>query len=290
MISVENINTIDHLRNITKDDWQELNQISHVVKQLIQDHMQIKRAVASFKQSSDQYKESMATLLSDIHRVRRYFYYVIKKIDLVSYLSHEAVDLAIREVRKIYDDDGNILINIQNYLRTFCLKNKVEDQILYEEKQKQWANEILQLKKEQKTAEEETSQHQTKLERLQEDLKATEKRTNNIIRGEMITLNGASKSSKTSFDYRMGKDQAMKDLERVQTLHKQRNELYLGSVARLNSIKKQIEMLEKLRRLELKDQHKKLMVKYGRGLLLYGPPGTGKLKVLPTYVTETNYC
>ncbi len=256
--------------------------------------MQINSAVASFNQNSDPYKESTATLLGDIHRVRRYFYYVIKKLDLVPYLSREAVDLAIDEVRKTYDDDGNILINIQNYLRTFCLKNKVEDQLLYEQNKRQWADEIRRLKREKLSSEQETDQCRIQLERLQRDLKATEKRTNNIIQREVTILNNTSSLITTNTTgqtnreglrrnqeanniiYQRDKNEAIRELERTQKEHAQQNERYAVSVAKVNSIKKHIESLEKLMQLKLEDQHKKLTVKYGRGLLLYGPPGTGK--------------
>lgn len=278
---MENINTIDHLRCITKDAWDKLNRITHVVKRLIRDHMQINSAIASFDQNSDPYQQSQATLLGDIHRVRRYFYYQINKLHLVSYLSHDAVELAIEEVRKTYDDDGNILINIQNYLRTFCLNNKIEDKSLYEQRKSQWANEIIKLEQEQKTSNQVTERCLQRLENYKRDLKTTEARTNNIIEQEMIVLNNITtlkeqEADRMKEEYYTKRTGAISDLQKIQKEHEPLNKLYADSVAKTNSIKKQIESLEKLKQLKLDDQHKKLIIKYGRGLLLYGPPGTGR--------------
>ncbi|CAF4709424.1 unnamed protein product [Rotaria sp. Silwood1] len=241
----ENINTIDHLRSITKDDWDKLNRISHVVKQLIRDYMQINSAIASFHQNIDPYKESTATLIGDIHRVRRYFYYTIKKLYLIPYLSRKAVDLAIDEVRKTYDDDGNILINIHNYLRTFCLENKIEDKALYEQKTIRWATEIEQLRRE--------------LPTLELNIQQSDRRRVTALRNIEVAKNRRDKI-----------------YENAQKVHEKENELYMSLVTKAANNKKQIENLEKLKKFKLDDQQKKLSVKYGRGLLLYGPPGTGK--------------
>lgn len=277
---MENINTIDHLRSITKDAWDKLSRITHVVKQLIRDYMQIHDAIASFDQYIDPYQESKATLLGDIHRIRRYFYHVIKKLHLTSYLSREAVDLAIDEVRKTYDDDGNILINIQNYLRTFCLNNKVEDESLYEEYKKQWANDISRLKREQTTSNDETERCIKRLETYKRDLKVVELRTTNIINEEVTMLSRIAdrkehEANRIKQTYYADRQRAINELENIRQQHEPLNKLYADSVTKTNAIKKQIESLEKLKQLKLNEQHKKLIVKYGRGLLLYGPPGTG---------------
>ncbi len=277
---MENINTIDHLRTITKDAWDKLSRIPHVVKQLIRDYMQIHGTIASFDQYVDPYKESKATLLGDIHRVRRYFYYVIKKLHLTSYLSREAVNLARDEILKTYDDDGNILINIQNYLRTFCLNNKVEDESLYAQFQRQWANDISRLKREQRTSEDETDRCKQRLNNYKRDLELAERRANNIINQETTMLNKVAtlneqEANRIKQEYYADRQQALNNLEKVRQQHEPLNKLYADSVTKTNAIKKQIESLEKLMRLKLDEQHKKLTVKYGRGLLLYGPPGTG---------------
>ncbi|CAF3763793.1 unnamed protein product, partial [Rotaria sp. Silwood1] len=245
----ENINTIDHLRSITKDDWDKLNRISHVVKQLIRDYMQINSAVASFNQNTDPYKESIATLIGDIHRIRRYFYYTIKKLHLIPYLSRKAVDSAIDEVRKTYDDDGNILINIHNYLRTFCLENKIEDKALYEQKTIRWATEIEQLRRE--------------LPTLELNIQQSDRRRVTALRNIEVSKNRRDKI-----------------YENAQKVYEKENELYMSLVTKAANNKKQIESLEKLAKFKLDDQQKKLSVKYGRGLLLYGPPGTGKSELL----------
>ncbi|CAF0853024.1 unnamed protein product [Adineta steineri] len=296
----ENINTIDHLRSITKDDWDKLNKINHVVKQLIRDYMEINNVVASFNQKKDPYKESKATLLGDIHRIRRYFYYVIDKLDLTSCLSPDAVDLAIKEVRKVYDDDGNILVNIENYLRTFCFENKIADKSLYEQKIKQWEKEIEQLKTKQMSLDREINQCYEESKRLKKDLEFQETRTNRILQKEklisgdiakLMMMNATEKINTGWFkrnedalrkkqDYEKEKNKEIKALENAQEKHKQKNELYVNLVTKADSIKKQIKSLQELIQLNLEEQYKKLTVKCGRGLLLYGPPGTGKSELL----------
>lgn len=248
-ILVENITTIDHLRTLTKDDWEKLSKIGHVIKQLIRDYMQINTAVKSFNQAKNPYEESTAALIGDIHRMRRYFYYSIKELHLVPHLSSEAVDLAIREVRKTYDDDGNILINIQNYLRTFCLENKVEDKILYEKKIKDWTNEVDGLTKRQKRLDLEIERCNERRTRARKNLEVCKERRDKI------------------YEYN-------------QQEYDKANNQYTTLVTEFNRNKHTIEALEKMMEFKLDDQKKKLAVKYGRGLLLYGPPGTGKRSFL----------
>ena len=180
--SDEQINTLDHLRSISNDSWEKLHRIPEVVKQLIKDYVQISVDVAANslrQQSNDPYQTSKATLLADIHRVRRYFYYVIKKLDLIPHLSRDAVDLAIEEVKKTYDDDGNILINIQNYLRTFCLENRFEDQATHERKKANWQQELDSLKEKQSSNNEQISQLQRESKKLGEEIKVSERRKDN---------------------------------------------------------------------------------------------------------------
>lgn len=280
---MENINTIDHLRSITKDAWDKLSRITYVVKQLIRDHMQVHDAIASFDQHVDPYKESKATLFGDIHRVRRYFYYTIKKLDLTSHLSRDAVDLAIEEVRKTYDDDGNILINIRNYLRTFCLNNRVEDELLYKQYKKQWEVKISGLEQEEITSSAKTAEYSKQLEIIKRDSKLAELRVNNIIEEEPTMLNRMANQStheanRIKQEYDTRRQKTVNELEIVRKQREQLNKQYANSVTKTKTLKTQIESLKKLKDLKLEEQQKKLIVKYGRGLLLYGPPGTGKMK------------
>ena len=131
------------------------------------------------QQIRDSYQSSKATLLADIHRVRRYFYHVIKKIDLIPYLWREAVDLAIEEVKKTYDDDGNILINIQNYLRTFCLENRFEDEVAQEQKKEMWLVELSYLQTKQKKNNQKLGQLHREVGQLEREIKVYEKRKAN---------------------------------------------------------------------------------------------------------------
>ncbi|CAF1321194.1 unnamed protein product [Didymodactylos carnosus] len=95
-----------------------------------------------------------------------------------------------------------------------------------------------------------------------------------MIQRVVIMSNASLMAANQIKDYYTTRNEAIKDLERVQKEHVKQNERYVASVAKTNNNKKQIESLEKLMQLKLNDQHKKLIVKYGRGLLLCGPLGT----------------
>ena len=188
----EQINTLDQLRGITDESWEKLSKIPEVVKRFIIDYIKLNLDTVSSsfnRQTGDPYKTSKATLLADIHRVRRYFYYIIKKIDSIPYLSREVVDLAIEEVKKTYDDDGNILINIQNYLRTFCLENRFEDAATHEKKRKDWQEEFRDLQVCQRINKEQLIILRNDLARLETDIKIYEKRKENKDWSRSITTN-----------------------------------------------------------------------------------------------------
>lgn len=115
--------------------------MKYLVKQMIRDYVQLNAASHTFNTSADPYQESKATLLGDIHRVRRYFHHVTNTLRHVPYLDRRAVDVAIEEIRRTYDDDGNVLNNIHDYLRTFCLRNTVAGQAEHEQQRRVWLTE-----------------------------------------------------------------------------------------------------------------------------------------------------
>ena len=183
MSIAEQIDSLDHLYSISDESWEKLSRIPEVVKRLIKDYVQLNMNTIGSRleqQSSDPYQNSKATLLADIHRVRRYFYYKIEKIHLIPYLSRQAVDLAIEEVKRTYDDDGNILLNIQNYLRTFCLENRFEDEKVREEKRSNWRKEFNQLTENQPHNDAKLDQLQREANKLEENLNVYEQRKENI--------------------------------------------------------------------------------------------------------------
>ncbi|CAF1065300.1 unnamed protein product, partial [Didymodactylos carnosus] len=301
----ENINTIAHLRTITNDAWEKLSRLTHVVKQLIRDYLQLNTGSNIFNQGNiDPYKESKATLFGDIHRVRRYFYYVTKHLHLTSYLDRRAVDLAIDEVRKTYDDDGNVLINIQNYLHTFCLQNMMDNAITLQQKRQEWTNELSQLYSDTQTLQLEVNKHQSRLHAAKEAFKYSETHYQIIIDKEKdvkekvnAKLNKVYNLNNTSYSnsnwitdiedgnnmkliYQEEKKNAERALEKSRIELKKQNDIDLDLKTKIENNKSQIKCLEKFLKLNLEEEHKKLMVKYGRGLLLYGPPGTGKSELL----------
>ncbi|CAF0950295.1 unnamed protein product [Rotaria sordida] len=213
-LEVENIKTIEHLQNTVMNEsvWDKLSGVRPTVKQMIYDYVQLNAIAGSFNQTTDPYKESPATLLGDIHRVKRYFYDAIGKKEQLTYLDRKAVDLAIDELRSFYADDGNVLSTIHEYLRTFCVPTAsfTEEEIV--KKRSIWLHELKQLEDE-----------------------------------AVILTEEANLATATS------------KLENNQK--------------EINDRKSKLELIDA-------DEHRKLKVKIGRGLLLYGPPGTGKSELL----------
>ncbi|CAF3993834.1 unnamed protein product, partial [Rotaria sordida] len=109
---------------------------------MIRDYLQLNYSSTAFNTTKDPYADSKATLYGDIHRVRRYFHFVTKTLDHIPYLDRQAVDLSIKEIRRTYDDDGNVLSNIHAYLRTFCMKNTVFSARENEQQRVNWAAEL----------------------------------------------------------------------------------------------------------------------------------------------------
>ncbi|CAF4918759.1 unnamed protein product, partial [Rotaria sp. Silwood1] len=299
----ENINTIAHLRTIANDSWEKLSRLTHVVKQLIRDYLQLNTDSNIFNQGSiDPYKESKATLFADIHRVRRYFYYVTKHLNLTSYLDRRAVDLAIDEVRKTYDDDGNVLINIQNYLRTFCLQNNMDNATTLQKKRLDWTNELAQLNADTQKIQIEVNKHQSSLENAKKDFKYSqthyqitldeEKDVNEKVNAKLNKaynpgnnlnsnwIKDIEDGNNMKYLYAEKKKNAEKTLEKSRLELKKQSDMDLNSKTKIQNNKCQIESLQNFLKLDLEAEHKKLIVKYGRGILLYGPPGTGKSELL----------
>ncbi|CAF2082084.1 unnamed protein product [Rotaria magnacalcarata] len=266
----ESITTLEHLRTIASNDsWEKISCIKHLPKQMIRDYIQLNAASNTFSKIVNPYAESEATLIGDIHRVRRYFYYVTDNLKHLSYLDRRAVDLAVVEVRRSYDDDGNVLNNIHNYLRTFCLKNAVETELKQlrsniESNRKKY-EECL---KEYDTAETDTRLYSLRLENL------ARKRAEVYAKADQTN----DKSKKIDFENEVKNIQVQ--LDKKQYVSKMKKEEYLSVAAKIDNAEKQIENLNGFLKLNVAEEHKKLTVKYGRGLLLYGPPGTGKSELL----------
>ena len=278
-----------------------MNKLTYVVRQLIRNYLQLNSSSDIFNQDNiDPYKESKATLLGDIHRVRRYFYYVAKRLDLTSYLDRRAIDLAIDEIRKTYDDDGNVLINIQNYLRTFSIKTVTDDPNTIQKKRQDWANQLVHLNLGLQKSRDEVNEHQAILKTAKKKVEISENHYKIIIDEEKdvnekvnAKLNRAQ-SSNTKFSLSSNWIKDIEDANNMKSLYqekkknaehvvekdrlelKKQNDIDLNLNTKIEDIKSRIEGLENTLKLNLEEEDKKLKVKYGRGLLLYGPPGTGK--------------
>lgn len=314
----EQIHTLDQLCNISDDSWEHLSKIPEVVKRLIIDYIKLNldNGTSSFNQQiRDPYQSSKATLLADIHRVRRYFYYVIKKIDLIPYLCREAVDLAIEEVKKSYDDDGNILISIHNYLRTFCLKNQFEDEAAQQEKKDVWIAELGYLHAQQGENSQKLGQLHCELGRLRCEIEVYERHKDDRNRSRHGTTDpdrSTSKENESRSNAKKGFLQKIKDsfsgtprntphrmrrkdeepqrraeeeafeaeinanIQEKRAEYQRKAEEYYNIDAEKTNNNARMEHLKNLLQMDWKEHAKKLIVKYGRGLLLFGPPGTGK--------------
>jgi SpoVK/Ycf46/Vps4 family AAA+-type ATPase len=302
----ENIGTIEHLRSAAANDtcWEKLSSVKHLVKQMIRDYVQLNAASSTFNVTTNPYEDSKATLYGNIHRLRRYFHHVTGTVKHIANLDRRAVDLAITEIRRTYDDDGNVLNTIHAYLRTFCLRNVVVTSAAHEQQRRTWTEERhgLREKNEQRCRELEEQRKQSK--KAADDVKLYELRLHNIIQKEKQVETQATKliteacsgmtSTNINGNWMDKHDQAkrMRDeykkerREAEVLLERTRNDLakhiepYQILATKIAEDEAQIRDLDAFLKLDLADEHRKLTVKFGRGLLLYGPPGTGKSELL----------
>ncbi|CAF1421238.1 unnamed protein product [Rotaria sp. Silwood1] len=301
----ENIGTIEHLRGAVANEtiWEKIT-VRVLVKQMIRDYVQLNVVSKNSSQVTDPYKESKATLLGDIHRVRRYFYHSTGQIQHVPYLDRNAVNLAIEEIRQTYDDDGNVLINIHNYLRTFCLQNTTATEEDRNKQREGWMKELKSLEENRSKLEINVKQLHNQLLAAERDTVLYEKRLFNILQAEKNVetevqkmMDEAQKIALKNFqnmnwiekreeaklklnEYQKKKQGAQKDLIDKRHVHEQAKHRYLLAATELDHDEKKIEALKELLELNLANEQRKLNVKFGRGLLLYGPPGTGKSELL----------
>ncbi|CAF1516740.1 unnamed protein product, partial [Rotaria sordida] len=264
----ENIATIEHLRNAaTKDNsWKKITSVKHLVQQMIRDYTQLSVASHTFNPSNNSYIDSEPTLFADIHRVRRYFHYVTNTVKFIPYLDRRAVELAIREIRLTYDDDDNVLSNIQTYLTTVCLRNTLVDANAHKQQCVEWTKErdhLLLLNKERRTQKEIDGEVKDLLEGL-----------------------ASSKITKQLFDKHDERKRMVelieKELKETQ-IHLQQAQTQLSAhrapirelETKIAEDDERIRNLDAILKIDIADAHQKLNVKYGRRLLLYGPPATG---------------
>ncbi|CAF0835129.1 unnamed protein product, partial [Adineta ricciae] len=292
----ENITKIEHLQNAVMNEslWEKLNGVRPAVKQLIYDYVQLNTVGISGSNEVANYKKSKATLLADIHRVKRYFYDAIGKRDRLTYLDLKAVDSAIQELREFYADDGNIINTIKEYLYTFCNPTECFTEEDIERERKKVSSEIEKLGCKANELEKEEKVARNRSDCLTNEYKILEARWKNKCdeeedaKAEFLGLTRNAPLSRMKIDEALEKQEGLKNQkEEIESAKKKK-------FAELNDATKQsnqlAEDLEKTRkdisdresRLALinADEHRKLKIKIGRGLLLYGPPGTGKSEIL----------
>jgi flagellar biosynthesis GTPase FlhF len=268
---------------------------------MIRDYIQLSASSNTLNKVINPYEESKATLFGDIHRVKRYFYYVTDNLKHLSNLDRRAVDLAILEVRRSYDDDGNVLNNIHNYLRTFCLKNIVESEAAHKQQRKEWQDELDELNQSNKSNGKKMEEYSKDYESAENDVKLYKTRSENYLQRKNDIYDEADRLTEKAHkmastqpqsnswselldqarrkksDYESELKKSQLDLDKKRYILKTKKELLLSISVKIDSAEKQIENLKGFLKLNLGEEHKKLTVKYGRGLLLYGPPGTGML-------------
>jgi hypothetical protein len=298
----ESIATVEQLQTAIANEkvWDAIQTVKFIVKQMIRDYVQLNDPSAASNQSNDIYKDSNATLFGDIHRIRRYFHHVTGTVKHISFLDRRAVDEAIIEIRKTYDDDGNVLNNIHGYLKTFCLQTKTMDKKAHEKRREGWEEDKDKLVKENEKlikevaiAEQETKGPTTEVEMYRARLINTEKENENALgdRQKLITEAAGLDRCTQAIQWTTKRDQAtikanraaekvklVKDsLEQAQAKLALLNEPILRKKTTIAENQDKIRNLTAFLNINGEEAEKKLNVKYGRGLLLYGPPGTGKL-------------
>ncbi|CAF1165644.1 unnamed protein product [Rotaria sp. Silwood1] len=258
---------------------------------MIRDYIQLSTVSHTFDPSNNSYTDSDDSLLADIHRVRRYFHDVTNTIKFIPYLDWHAIEWAIREIRSTYDDDGNVLSKIQEYLTTFCLQNTMVDANAHEQQRAEWTKEredLLTL----------NNQRRNQVNKLEEEVKKYENqvKTFNLgvenIRSQKKDIAAEVNQNKTQEFHKQ--DERKRKIERYEKDLKEAEDRLLEAKTQLSKHRAPISELEtkiatddeRIRNLDvflnidISNVHRKLNVKYGRGLLLYGPPGTGKSELL----------
>ncbi|CAF2862951.1 unnamed protein product [Rotaria sp. Silwood2] len=306
----ESIATVDHLRNAVANEkaWESIQSVKYIVKQMIRDYVQMNDPSTLLNPTANIYEDSDATLFGDIHRIRRYFHHITKTAKYISYLDHRAVDMAIVEIRKTYDDDGNVLDNIHDYLRTFCLKDRTIDMEAHEKRRQEWTDEKEKLKRENEklrkevsVLEQEAKGARTQVEVYTKRLINAEKEKQSVLtEAERLTTKAATLDRSTaSATWSTQREQAKEKINKANKGVQTAKDLLERAQAKLaehtepmrrkkNTI---VENEEKIRNLEAflkvnpEEAQKKIKVKFGRGLLLYGPPGTGKSELLKRAAT-----
>ncbi|CAF0967762.1 unnamed protein product, partial [Didymodactylos carnosus] len=266
-------------KGISNENWEKLSKVPFIVKQMLRDHIQINSTISNDRKI-DMYASSKALLLGDIHRVKRYIYYTIQQEHLLSYLNPQAIILAIQEVRKTYEDDGNILTKINDYLCKFCAQNKQETTETQAKKQQEWVNTVKTFETALKLKQCDIIQCERNISQINTTLEGHNIRYEEILQQEsLIHKTMAAKQAQISqmlnTDLRGNWMNLIDDAEKIENNYKtqKRN-------AELGIANGQIEDLRKIIGTNISDAMEKLFIKYGRGLLLYGPPGTGKSALL----------
>ncbi|CAF0973703.1 unnamed protein product [Adineta steineri] len=303
----ESITTVEHLRAAIANEtlWDHIQSVKHIVKQMIKDYVLLNDPTLSKNQSNSEYDTSDATLYADIHRIRRYFHHVTKTVKYVTLLDREAVDHAVIETRKTYDDDGNVLNTIHAYLRAFCLQFREMNEEAHQTRKLEWLQEKNRLADENKIL-------QGNIDILEQEAAGARTKVNlhtltfnNMEKDKQKAFNDAEKlnsqtaaldRSTSSKTWARQREQAKKKIEKAEKNLKDAKDRLEEAQAELilktePIRKKQITIAENEAKkndlttyynIDGAAAHKKLKVKYGRGLLLYGPPGTGKSELLKT--------
>ncbi|CAF3213420.1 unnamed protein product [Rotaria socialis] len=306
----ESITTVQHLRSAVANErcWESLQSPKLLIKQMIRDYIQLNDSSSKSQETQSLYKDSDATLIGDIHRIRRYFHYVTKTEQYIPYLDPDAVDKTINEIRKTYDDDGNVLHNIHQYLKTFCIKNKNIDLEAHKKRKQEWTDEQKRLEEEVKTfrkeiliSEEEAKGAQTKVRVCQQHFINAEKEKEIALKeaeklnAEAATLNWSQDLTAWTRKRDQAKEKVGKATQDVEKVQRQLEIAQAKLAVHTEPIRRKkntiAENEEKIRglttflKIDPIEAQKKLNVKYGRGLLLYGPPGTGKSELLKRAAT-----
>ncbi|CAF1518776.1 unnamed protein product [Rotaria magnacalcarata] len=262
--------------------------------------MQLNESSHALNSTNNPYADSEATLLGDIHRVRRYFHFVINTVKDIPYLDRRAVDLAITEIRQTYDDDGNVLNNIHAYLTTFCLRNTVIDANAHKQQHHDWTQERERLATQNKIYTTQVSELEKTVSAKKQLAEACELGVKNTFKkkeesmklvdkliAEAVAANSTGAALMKRNEAQRMKQMIEKEVNdaqnRLHTIQKELSDVRAPIrelETKVAEADEQIRNLDSLLSIDLADAHRKLNVKYGRGLLLYGPPGTGKSEIL----------
>ncbi|UJR08366.1 hypothetical protein I4U23_012637 [Adineta vaga] len=157
----------------------------------------------------------------------------------------------------------------------------ITDKHKHDEKRKKWMEDHARLLEERNSVRKEHSTQNLTRSICQKEVELAELGYKNKVTDEIMTERSRrEEAQQIEVNYEAEKRKLENELNGKRDDFAVKDNKYAEILKKLTNLDMQIRDLDAFLNLNLVDEHRKLKVKYGRGLLLYGPPGTGKSELL----------